>query len=92
MLPYIPKALVNIQTQDLAKFKHEYNVNAFIKHETQSAVTSTRYFELTDWLDSTVGKGNYLLGFWDGGQYGYWALAVNDPEDFIAFKLAFAPL
>lgn len=81
---------MNIDDKDLKPYAFNMDVGKYLKSPTQSAVHSTRFFEVQEWLVANV--GNFKLGFWDGGYGGHWLLAVNDLQDFVAFKLAFAPL
>lgn len=88
--PYIPSIVVNISKKEIAEFKYSIDVGEILKHPNQAAVHSTRFLEIQDWLVSNV--GDFRIGWWEGGQYGYWLLAVNKEEDIVAFKLKFKNL
>lgn len=73
-------------------FRYVYDVDEYLKFNNKVAPAADRFLNITQWLRSNVGLDNFYLGWLEGWQFGYWALALNDESDWIAFKLAFAKL
>lgn len=75
---------------EIDKFKYEFGIGDYLVERNKGHPCATRYLEIDKWLEENV--GDYIMGWYDGGQFGWWVLGVNNMEDYLAFKLRFGPL